>query len=136
MPSRRDSRPSSRPGSVTVEMAICVSLLFLFVFTAVEFSRMNMIRHSVDNAAYEAARCLSTVNPSTDLARETAESTLRTIAVRSVDVDIDPETVDNATREVTVTVTVPASANGYLTPHFFRDKQFVGLCRLTRDNME
>ena len=45
-----------RPGAVLVEMAITSSLAFLFFFAALEFCRVAMIRHTVENALYEGAR--------------------------------------------------------------------------------
>ncbi len=45
-----------RLGGAVVEFAIVVPLFLLFLFAAIEFGRLNMVRHMVDNAAYEAAR--------------------------------------------------------------------------------
>ncbi len=51
----RKSRPSRR-GAVTVETAVCISLAFFLFFTALEFCRVAMIRHTVEHALYEGAR--------------------------------------------------------------------------------
>ncbi|MBX3440075.1 MAG: pilus assembly protein, partial [Planctomycetaceae bacterium] len=45
-----------RGGATTVELAIVLPVLFLFVFSAIEFSRLNMLRHLASVAAYEGAR--------------------------------------------------------------------------------
>ena len=45
-----------RTGATTVEFAITVPILFSLLFTAFEFSRMNVIRQTAVNAAYEGAR--------------------------------------------------------------------------------
>ena len=45
-----------RTAAVVVEFAICAPILFLFFFASLEFSRVNMIRQSVENAVYEGAR--------------------------------------------------------------------------------
>ena len=45
-----------RRGAVAVEFAITVPFLFLILFGSIEFSRANMLRQTVSQAAYEAAR--------------------------------------------------------------------------------
>jgi len=49
-------RFQARAGAVVTEFAICAPLLFFFFFASLEFSRVNMIRQSVENAVYEGAR--------------------------------------------------------------------------------
>ena len=53
-PNRPPSR--TRRGATTVEFAIVAPVFFLFLLASIEFSRLNIIRHTADNAAYEAAR--------------------------------------------------------------------------------
>jgi Flp pilus assembly protein TadG len=43
-------------GAVAVEFALTAPILFLFLFTSLEFSRYIMIQQTANNAAYEAAR--------------------------------------------------------------------------------
>ena len=45
-----------RRGAVTVEFAITCGLAFFFFFAAFEFSRVAMIRATMDNAVCEAGR--------------------------------------------------------------------------------
>ena len=47
---------NQRTGVTTVEFAIVLPLFILFLVLAFEFGRLNIIRHTADNAAYEAAR--------------------------------------------------------------------------------
>ena len=47
---------SSRAGATAVEFAIVAPIFFLIMLASFEFSRLNVIRHTADNAAYEAAR--------------------------------------------------------------------------------
>lgn len=126
---------SRRTGAVTVEMAIAVPLLFLMIFSAVEFSRMNMIRHTVDEAAYEAARRVIVPGAEASDAEELAERVLRTVGVRNGDIEVTPAIIQNDTPEVVVTVSVPADGNGFIAPRFFRGHSFVGRCRLAREDL-
>jgi Flp pilus assembly protein TadG len=129
----RHARKGQRRGAAAVEFAISASILFGFIFGAMEFSRVNMIRHSVDNAAYEAARRAIVPGATAADAEAAARDILSVIWARGVDVDVDPEVIQDTTTEVIVTVTVPAAGNGFIAPHFFRGKAFVGECRLARE---
>jgi hypothetical protein len=53
---RRGNRRSPRRGAVTVEFALTAPLLFFLFLGAYEFARINMVRHTMDIAAYEGAR--------------------------------------------------------------------------------
>lgn len=96
---------------------------------------MNMIRHSVDNAAYEAARRVIVPGATAEEARTTAEGVMRVVWANGVAVDVDPPFLQNSTPEVVVTVSVPADGNGLVAPRFFAGRSFVGQCRLSREDM-
>ena len=40
-----------RCGAVLVEFAVCAPIIFVVIFASFEFCRVNMIRHTMDNAA-------------------------------------------------------------------------------------
>ena len=115
-------------------MAIAVPFLFLFVFAALEFAGMNNMRHTVDNAAYEAAR--RSIVPgatSVDVIAE-ATSIMNAVGARNINVNVDPTTITNDTQEINVTVTVPVVGNGWLSPVFFADSDVLtGQCRMLRE---
>ena len=52
----RHLRRESRRGVVAVEFALTAGLAFLFFIAAMEFSRVAMLRGTIDNAIYEGAR--------------------------------------------------------------------------------
>lgn len=123
-----------RKGAVTVEMAITVPILFLFVFAALEFCGMNNMRHTVDNAAYEAARRGIVPGARTPDVIAEATTIMSYVGARNVNVDVVPATITDDTNELTVTVTVPVAGNGWLSPIFFRDSDtLVGQCRMARE---
>ena len=47
---------SNRRGAAAVEFAMTAGLAFFFFFAALEFCRVSMMRHTVQNALYEGAR--------------------------------------------------------------------------------
>lgn len=139
-----DSRIHKRLGGAVVEFAIVVPLFFLFLFAAIEFGRLNMVRHMVDNAAYEAARNAMVPGASTQEAINEANRVLAltgitgaqthiaTVQLGEVEVveeegeeEIVNEQIDDETIQVTVTITVPFAANAFLTPAFATDANIV-----------
>lgn len=132
---RPRKRNMQRRGVVAVEFALSATVLFLMIFASIEFARMNMIRHTVDNAAYEAARKAIVPGATAAEAEATARDVLDVVWARDVSVDVEPDAIANTTPEVIVTVSVPADRNGLIAPQFFRGKSFVGRCRLSREDM-
>ena len=129
------ARASNRRGVVAVEFALSATVLILMLFVSLEFARMNMLRHSVDNAAYEAARRVIVPGGTAAEAEQTAQDIMDVVWARGVDVDVDPSVIQNSTPEVIVTVSVPADANGLIAPQFFKGKSYVGRCRLRREDI-
>lgn len=129
------SRKNLREGAVAVEMAITLPLLFLIVLTSIEFGRMNVIRHTVDNAAYEAARKVIVPGSTAAEADQEARRVMAIAGARGVRVDVTPSIIQLDTPEVRVEVTVDAARNGFLAPRFFAGKQLVGRCTLRREEL-
>ena len=129
------NRSKQRRGAVAVEMAFALPLLFLFVLGSIEFGRMNVIRHTIDNAAYEAAR-RAIVPGSTQADAETvANSIMATVGAKGVNVVVTPPVILIDTPEVNVNVTVDCSANGFIAPIFFAGRQLVGNATLKREQL-
>jgi Flp pilus assembly protein TadG len=118
---------------VTVEFALTVPLLFMIVFAAIEFSRVNVIRHTVDNAAYEGAR--DGVYPGATAAdvRATAQSILNAVGTAGAVITVTPSNIQENTPEVTVRVEVPLDQNGWIFPSFFAGRTLTGSSTLARE---
>ena len=110
-----------------VEFAIVAPLLFLFFFAAMEFCRVAMIRHTADNAVYEAARVGIIPGASAGDARQEAERILNSLGLSNYDVRVTPSNIDSDTEEVTVSVEVPLDGNSFVP------NQFVGGKRIERE---
>ena len=129
-------KSNQRKGVVTVEMAIAAPILFLFVFAALEVASMNVIRHSVDNAAYEG--CRRGIVPGATVADiEGAANLIMTAAgARNVIVNVEPGVINEDTPEITVTVTAPSLGNRWTWSKFFTNgDQIVGRCRMLREEV-
>ena len=65
-----------RRGAVTVEFAMVVPLVFALFFGSIEMCWLNMMRNTVGNAAYEAARRAAIPGGDAAAAQQTALDTL------------------------------------------------------------
>lgn len=101
-----------------VEFAIVAPLFFVFIITAFEFGRLNVIRHTADNAAYEAARHAIVPGATAAEAVARANSLLGIVGTRGAIVTVNPTILGPAVNTVSVTVEVPMAQNGWIAPKF------------------
>jgi Flp pilus assembly protein TadG len=120
--SRRKNRlRRDRQGAVLVEFALCAPILFFFFFTAFEFSRVNMIRQSIENAAYEGSRRGIVPGATAEDCEDAAQVVLNSISARFANIDVTPSVIQPDTNEVTVSIDVPINENSWVAPFFFKD---------------
>jgi Flp pilus assembly protein TadG len=118
---RRCSLRRKRSGVVMVEFALCAPILFFFFFTAFEFARVNMIRQSIENAAYEGSRRGIVPGATADDCRNAARAVLNSISAHVANITISPPELKANTNEVTVRIDVPINNNSWVAPYFFKD---------------
>jgi Flp pilus assembly protein TadG len=107
-----------RRGATAVEFALTAPVFILFLLAAFEFGWLNVVRHTADNAAYEAAR--SVVVPGATVAEATAKANtlLNVVGARGATVTVSPNPVTVSTDEVTVNIQIPMDQNGLIVPRF------------------
>jgi len=120
---RNRRRPSDRyrTGATAVEFAIVAPIFFIMVISSLEFGRMNIIRHTADQAAYEAARHAMVPGATAAEARSRAQRMLRVVGTRGASITITPAVIDADTEEISVAVDIPLNQNGWITPRFSKD---------------
>jgi Flp pilus assembly protein TadG len=122
MKSRRNlgsnRRCDPRTGAVAVEFAITAPIFLLFLLAAFEFGWLSVMRHTADNAAYEAARTAIVPGATAAEAVSKATSLLNVVGARGATINITPSIITNSTTSVTVAVDLPMSSNGLITPRF------------------
>lgn len=131
----RGQRPN-RTAAVVVEFAICAPILFLFFFASLEFSRVNMIRQSVENAVYEGARRGIVPGATATNCRDSAQAVLNSISAGGATVTVTPAAITNDTPEVTVAVSVPVNSNSWVMPFFFDGRVISSQMTLRRERFE
>jgi Flp pilus assembly protein TadG len=112
----------SRKGAVTVEMALTASLAFFFFFAALEFTRVSMMRHTVENALYEGGRQGIIPGATASEVQATSARVLRTIGITGASISVTPSTNENSTREIAVRIQLPLDQGLFASAVFFVGK--------------
>ena len=123
----------TRSAAVVVEFAICAPILFMLFFASLEFSRVNMIRQSIENAVYEGARRGIVPGATAADCRSAAQAVLNSVFARDATISVTPTVITQDTSEVTVAVTVPVNNNSWVVPVFFANKTISSAMTLKRE---
>lgn len=118
MRNKRLRNQGRRRGATVVEFALTAPLFIIFLLAAFEFGWMNVVRHTVDNAAYEAARAAIVPGATVAEAKAKANSLLNIIGTRDAVVTITPNPLTVNADSVTVKIQVPMNKNGLIVPRF------------------
>jgi len=113
---------------VTVEFALTAPLAFFLFFSALEFGRMNMVRHSMENAAYEGVRRGLVPNTTDAEVRAATQSVLDVVAVKNPSIQVTSR-VD----EITVTISANFNDQGWFAPLIFYDKTLSSTLTMSKD---
>lgn len=114
----RQARRRHRTGVAAVEFALVATGFFVLVIAAFEFGRINVIRHTADNAAYEAARHAMVPGATAAEAVSTAQRLLNIVGTRGARISVSPATLGPEVTQISVTIDVPMNQNGWITPLF------------------
>jgi Flp pilus assembly protein TadG len=131
--SRRRFKLRRRSGAVVVEFAICAPILFMFFFAALEFSRVNMIRQTIENATYEGSRRGIVPGATADDCRNAAQLVLNTVSTNNATINVAPTVITSETSQVTVSISVPINSNSWVAPVFFKDKTLSNSMTMRRE---
>lgn len=128
----RSSSTPGRHGATTVEVALILPVLFLFIFASFEFSRLNMLKHLAGAAAYEGAREGIVIGATADDVSTRVNAILTAGSVYDATITTTPSTITAATTEVVVQVTIPVDGNFWLMPAY-ASGSINGSCRLSTE---
>lgn len=120
-PGRGRLRAASRRGAAAVEFGMAASLLFLFMFAAIEFARLNLMKHAIEHASYLAARRgMITGARATDVV-DVAQAHLDALDVEGAAIMVNPTRITDETSLIEVTIEVPMAGNSWISPLYFGD---------------
>ncbi len=113
-------RHKHRRGATMVETAFALPIVFLFFTGMIEISRVLLLQHSVDTAAYEGARCAMVPGSTKDEAVAAANALLTAAKLKSAIITVQPDPISETTALINVRIELPVSANSWITPFWFR----------------
>lgn len=126
----RKPRRDERAGATLAEMAVVLPVFVVVLFAMFEFTRMAVLRHTADNAAYEAARIAMVTGGTAGDATAEANRILGIVNTHSATVTVTPSVITDETEEITVQINVPLDANGWIVPKFTAGKNISSSCTL------
>lgn len=106
------------------------------IFSALEMSRVNAVRNTMETAAYEGARRGIVPGATATDVRNAALYTLNAVHARDVVVQVQPSVIATDTPQVTVTVQVALNRNFWVAPMFFRDHTLTNSLTLAREQFQ
>lgn len=111
---------NARAGAAIVELAVTLPIILFLLAGLLEFSRVLMLKQTVNSAAYEGARAAVVVGSTSQAARDSVDALMKSTLLNNWSTTIDPPVFDEQTSAVTVQVSVPVADNSWVTPFFFR----------------
>lgn len=110
-----------RSGAVLVEFAIVLPIIVVIFSGMIEISRVMMLQHTADTAAYEGARAGMVPGASAEEAKMEAKLLLQAAGLKAASVTVIPDVITEETAFLTVAVHIPVAANSWITPTQFFD---------------
>ena len=132
----RKVKRSGRRGAAAVEFALTAPIVIVLMFACVEFSRLNMLRNSAGNAAYEGCRRGVVPGATAAQAKTMCEQVLQASNINSFTVTVSPSNIVSTTETVTVTANVTLAANSWIPAMFLPSANVVRSCALSREQVE
>ena len=115
----RTIRRSER-GTAVVEFALVLPLLLMFLFGIMEFGRIMMVNHTLNNAARAGARIAVLPGSDNDRVLSAINSELSSCGLTLDEYVLDPSDVSTAERDdpITVTIKIDYESIGFVTGFF------------------
>ena len=132
---RRSTISAKRKGATAVEFALTLPVLMLMLFATYELTRVNMMLHTAEAAAYEGARLGIVPGATNAECEDAAQAMLATAGIKNAEVTINPSDLTSNSETVSITVSLSYHDNTLMFPVFMgRDARITKTCELVREN--
>lgn len=116
-----------------METAIVLPIIFAVFLAGVDLCRANMIRNTLDNAAFEAARAGTIPGATVADVQADAQATLDILQIQDATISVSPSPITNDAPQITVQIDVVMSSNLYAMSKVLTGKTLSKSCTLTRE---
>jgi hypothetical protein len=125
----------SRRGVAAVEFAVCLPVLVLLVFGAIEASSFIFLKQSLSVSAYEGIREATKLASNNTKARVRAENILSSRGVTNFNVDFPNGESSNLPRgdEIVIEVSAPTATNSPLLGQFIPNRTLTARVVMTKE---
>ena len=133
---RTGHRPPCRfRGVATVELALCLPVLMLVVFGAVEGANVVFLKQSMVQSAYEGAKVAVQGDPTNEDVINATRTALVSRLFDQVTVEMIPADIQTASRGdlITIRVSAPSSANSLISIGPFGNKTITGTAVMVKE---
>jgi len=100
-----------RRGSATIEFAVCLPVIVVLVFGAIECASMIFVMQSLNVVAYEGVRTAIRPNVKTSDVNTRCDQVIQERKLKEATFSINPTNIADVERGEVVTIDVTASAN-------------------------
>lgn len=132
----RRVRRRTRRGATMVEFAIVAPVFFLILMASIEFSRVNVMRHTADHAAYEGARAAMVPGATAAEATQVANQVMSIVGTNGAVVSVDPAVLSVGVNEVRVDIDIPLSQNTFVFPRFTSNRSIEATATLRTERVQ
>ena len=87
--------------------------VFMILLAGIEFVRVNVVRHTIENAAYNASRAVIVPGATKAEALDVAQQTLAIANIVNAEITFDPEVITEDTVFVKTNIRVPMEENSW-----------------------
>ena len=129
----RAQRKPSR-GAAVVELAVCLPVMVLLVFGAIEATNVVYLKQTATTAAYEGVRLATATGGTESAARQRIDEVLATHAISNATVTFNPSIGPTTRRgdNISVSVTIPASENITAVTRLFGEQSYAATITMVR----
>ncbi|HVJ86846.1 MAG TPA: TadE family protein [Caulifigura sp.] len=128
------SNKSSRQGLAAVELAICLPLMVMLTFGAVEAANAIYLKQMLVTAAYEAARSSTALGATQADGEARYTQIISSVGIKNSTITFTPPITDAtpAGAAIKVTVSAPADSNSFSIKRFFKGTTLKGVVTMPR----
>ncbi len=130
----RPTAPADRKGLAVVELAICLPLMVLLTFGAIEAANAIYLKQTLVTAAYEAARKATALNGTQADGEARYLEVVNSVGMKGTAITFTPQITSLTLpgTPIKVTVTAPADSNSFSVRRFMKGTTLRGAVTMPR----